>query len=58
MDVSAVFTALAQHWQRAAGEAVNENLRACYATRATEYFALAARERTQPGTGHPPEAVE
>jgi hypothetical protein len=48
MDASSVFTTLAQHWLRAAGDAVHEELRACYATRAAKYLELAARERTQP----------
>lgn len=58
MDVSVVFTTLAQHWLRAAGEAVNEELRACYASRAAEYLELAARERAQPSARHTDETIE
>ena len=47
MDVPAIFTTLAQHWLRAAREAPNERLCACYATRAAEYLEFAARKRTQ-----------
>jgi hypothetical protein len=48
MDVSAVCMKLAEHWQRAAGETVNEALKHCYASRAAQYLELAARERGQP----------
>ena len=48
MHPSAVYMKLAQAWHAAAGDAVNEELRACYATRAAEYLELAARERVQP----------
>ena len=44
MDVSAVCMKLAEHWQRAAGETMNETLRHCYTSRATRYLELAARE--------------
>jgi hypothetical protein len=45
MDVSAVCLKLAEHWQRAAGETMNETLKHCYAGRAVQYLELAARER-------------
>lgn len=48
MHPSAIYMRLAQAWHAAAGDAANEELRACYATRAAEYFELAARERVQP----------
>ena len=48
MYPSAIYKKLAQAWYDAAGDAVSEELRACYATRAAEYLELAARERTQP----------
>ena len=48
MYPSTIYMKLAQAWHEAAGDAVNEELRACYATRAAEYLELAARERVQP----------
>ena len=47
MDVSAVCMKLAEHWERAASETVNEALKRCYASRAAQYLELAARERDQ-----------
>lgn len=58
MDVAAIFTALAQHWLRAANNVANDELRTCYATRAEEYLELAAREGMRPGRRHSGERVD
>jgi len=51
MRPSALYMKLAQTWHEAAGDAVNEELRACYATRAAKYLELAARAHPGKGAG-------
>ena len=47
MDLTTVCMKLAEHWERAAKETANDELRACYASRAHQYLELATRERNQ-----------